>query len=70
MRRDEEQYLAWLDDLAGGSARRVYEITDPGEVPPVLAIVYDDIPDPGLSTGFTFGLSGVSRPNWKGGLNR
>lgn len=65
--RVEEQYLSALDDLAGDSPRHDYEITDSGESPSIQVIIYDEIPEADHSTGFTFGLSSVSHPEWVDG---
>lgn len=40
--------------------------TIPG-IPGVSAIVYQDVPEPGYITAFTYGLSLVDHPNWKHG---
>lgn len=36
-------------------------------VPPVTALVYKDVPEPGFTTGITYGLSLVDHPDWKQG---
>jgi hypothetical protein len=38
--------------------------TQPG-LPGITAIVYRDIPEPGFTTAFTYGLSLVAHPDWK-----
>jgi hypothetical protein len=63
-RRNEERYIAALDELAGGSPRQIYEINDRDEIPPVRAISYNNFPEDGHCTGFTFGLSNANRPEW------
>jgi hypothetical protein len=44
MRKSRDEYLAWIDDLAGGGGR-VYEVTDRNEASPVLVIAYDHVPE-------------------------
>lgn len=66
MNRSREEYLAVLNDLAGGPGQ-VYEMTDPGDVRPVLAIAYNGIPEPGHMTAFSFGLSNSTHSEWTHG---
>ena len=64
MTRSSEQYIAALDDLAGGNPRHLYKITDHDEIPPVYAVIYNDTPESGHTTGFTFGLSSANHADW------
>jgi hypothetical protein len=66
MSKSSAEYLAAIDDLAGGNGR-VYEVTDLGEVSPVLVAAYDHVPDAGHMTAFTFGLSNAKHPEWTHG---
>jgi len=63
MRNHSKQYFAFLDELAGERAR-TYEMTAPSEANPVFVAVYNNIPDDGHITAFTFGLSSVVHPDW------
>lgn len=62
-RKTEQEYFEVLDELTGGT-RQAYEITNPDEIPTVLVAAYDDIPEPGELTGFTWGLSSVQNQEW------
>jgi hypothetical protein len=61
-----ERYLAHLDELSGGVEPRIQPIesTKPG-LSDVAALVYPDLPDPGLMTGLTYGLSLAAHPEWR-----
>jgi hypothetical protein len=61
-----ERFLAHLDRLSGGVEPRFIpvESTHPG-LPGVTVIVYDDLPEPGMITGITYGLSLASHPEWR-----
>ncbi len=59
-------FLAHLDSLTGGLEPRFYPLPSNVEgVPPVACMVYDDMPEPGMLTGVTYGLSEVEHPDWK-----
>jgi hypothetical protein len=58
-----EEYFSIADNLAGRGGT-YYPITERGE-PSVVAVgVYDDVPEPGHVTGFSFGLSGANHREW------
>jgi hypothetical protein len=61
----DENFLAHLAGIAGGLTPRVLPVgsTKPG-VADVTVIVYDDVPEPGMTTGITYGLSIVDHPVW------
>jgi Suppressor of fused protein (SUFU) len=61
-----DRYSNHLDMLAAGQERSIFMpigSTTPG-LPPVASIVYRDLPEPGMLTSFTYGLSLASHPNW------
>jgi hypothetical protein len=60
-----ERFLAHLYDIFGVEPTfHPMEKMDP-DLPPVTALVYRDIPEPGYVTGITYGLSLVNHPDWK-----
>lgn len=63
-----ERYLAHLDSVTNRneSAIRKIDSTHDG-LPSVFVFVYHDWPEPGLITGFTFGLSAADHPDWRFG---
>ncbi|TVU64863.1 suppressor of fused domain protein [Paenarthrobacter nitroguajacolicus] len=63
-----EQFLSHLDGLTGGIEPRFFPVepSRPG-VPSVTVIVYDDIPESGLLTGITYGVSLADHPLWRFG---
>ena len=68
MKSRAERYLDRIVELAGGrEPDRVYPIesTRPDvHLPPVAAFSFPDLPEPGLLTGFTYGLSLARHPDW------
>lgn len=63
-RSDAEIFLEHLRDIFGNEdAIHQAEASDGG--PPVSVFVYRDIPEPGMITGVTFGLSLCDFPAWK-----
>lgn len=71
MKSRGERYLDRLVELAGGrEPARVYPIepTRPDvKLPRVAAFSFPDLPEPGLITGFTYGLSLAGHPEWRFG---
>ncbi|WP_284978679.1 suppressor of fused domain protein [Arthrobacter sp. fls2-241-R2A-200] len=63
-----EQFLSHLDDLSGGIEPRFFPVekSHPG-LPGVTAIVYDNLPERGMITGFTYGISLANNPLWRFG---
>lgn len=63
-----QRYLDHLDRLSGGIEPQFQPIesTTPG-LPRVTTISYDDVPEPGHVTGFTYGLSLADHPEWQHG---
>jgi hypothetical protein len=60
-----ERFLAHITRLSGGiepDIRRI-DSTHPGQ-PPIAAMVLRDIPEPGMLTGVTYGLSLSDHPDW------
>ena len=62
MKTVRERYLAAVADLAGGPGT-VHEIAEPEE-DPVSVVVYEDMPEDGLLTAFSYGLSTAVHPEW------
>jgi len=65
MKRSREQFLTALNDLTGGNGE-LYEVADEGEKAVTIA-VYPDVPDPGRTIAFSFGLSCASHEEWAHG---
>src|SRR5262245_42206572 len=62
-----ERYLAHLDRMSGGREPAFFPVGSPGTVPNVTSIVYRDLPETGLLTSLTYGLSLADHPEWKRG---
>lgn len=61
-----ELFLAHLDDLSGGIEPRFLPIeTTHPELKGVTVITYVDLPEPGLLTAITYGLSLAEHPEWR-----
>jgi len=54
--------LDHFERIAGSEHAFAYRVTPEGESPVIQAIVYDDFPEKGAQTGFTFGLSHFHPP--------
>lgn len=64
MPTDAETFLAYLQSVFGDEdAIHKAAASDGG--PPVAVFVYNDIPEPGMITGVTYGLSHCNLPAWK-----
>ncbi len=62
---DAELYMRHLASL--GSARpKLAQI--PGDQPPILSIAFENTPDAGYTTGFTYGLSLTEHAHWPDAL--
>jgi len=63
-----ERFLAHLDDVTDGVEPRILqaESADPS-LPGVKAIIYTDLPEAGMQTTFTYGLSCVGHEDWSSG---
>lgn len=62
-----ERYLDRIIELCGGKEPRIHPIdnTRPElNLPPMTAFAFQDTPEPGLITGFTYGLSLARHPLW------
>ncbi|MDF2092227.1 suppressor of fused domain protein [Knoellia sp. 3-2P3] len=63
-----EQYLAHLDRLSGGVEPRFYPLDRQAGGPhKVTNIIYRDVPEPGMLTGLTYGLSTADHEEWRVG---
>jgi len=61
-----ERYLAHLDRLAPGHEPRFLPIESSNPaLKDVIAITYKDLPEPGLLTAITYGLSVADHPEWR-----
>jgi hypothetical protein len=63
-----ERYLAHLDRWSGGLEPRFFPVDRPDRSRPrITAIVYDEVPEPGHLTAFTYGLSLAEHDQWTQG---
>jgi Suppressor of fused protein (SUFU) len=65
-----ERYLDRIVELCGGKEPRIHPVdnTRPDlDLPRVAAFAFEDTPEPGLITGFTYGLSLAGHPLWRFG---
>jgi hypothetical protein len=65
MNQAAEQYIAALTLRCGEPASVAGVESDNPDLGMVLAIAFRDYPQPGLLTGFTYGLSAASHPQWR-----
>ena len=65
MNQPAEPYIAALTSRCGEPASVVGVESDHPDLGMVLAIAFRDCPQPGLLTGFTYGLSAASHPAWQ-----
>jgi Suppressor of fused protein (SUFU) len=63
MSRNTEEYFSKIDALAGEQGR-YFQITDKGESPVVAVASYNDLPENGHTTSFSYGLSSIPRAEW------
>jgi len=65
-RRRADNFLAHLDGVSGGREPRFLPVqsTKPG-IANLTVMVYDHVPEPGMTTGITYGLSIVDHPLWR-----
>jgi hypothetical protein len=63
---DIELFLNHLDELMGCEGQYAL-ITEKDERPPVWTVSYADVPEDGMLTAFTYGLSTTEHPDWKHG---
>lgn len=54
-----------IDELVGVSGH-LYDLGDSGELP-VSVVAYADVPEVGITTSFSFGLSEANHPEWVAG---
>lgn len=66
MNKRSEQYVQYLIDTVGDYSSITGIETIHPEQGLVLAVQYQDYPEEGLLTGFTYGLSEASHAEWKG----
>jgi hypothetical protein len=59
-----ERYLEHLDRLSGGVEPKFFPIGSHDSGPSVMSIVYNDLPEPGLLTSLTYGLSLAEHEEW------
>jgi hypothetical protein len=58
-------FVQHLVDTLGAYSSIIGIETHNEELGMVLGVVYQDYPEPGLTSGFTYGLSAVRHPEWK-----
>lgn len=67
-RNRAERYLDRVIELVGGVEPRIHPVgsTRPDvHLPPVVAFAFQGFPEPGLISGFTYGLSLARHPLWQ-----
>lgn len=64
MSKNHEIFLQYLDDTFG-TEDEIHQAEAMDGGPPVSVFVYYDIPEEGMITGVTYGLSAASHPAWK-----
>lgn len=64
MPKDHEIFLSYLDDTFGKEDAIFQHVAADGG-PKVSVFVYKNIPEPGMITGVTYGLSFHPHPDWK-----
>lgn len=60
-----KEYLAALDNLVGGTGR--FLKISQGDAP-FWMVAYDDIPEVGSTTAFSFGISSIRHQSWREGV--
>jgi hypothetical protein len=61
-----ERYLAHLDGLTGGVEPHFLPVeSSRSNLGRVFALCYTDLPEPGMLTAFTYGLSQADHPDWR-----
>ncbi|HEX8530178.1 MAG TPA: suppressor of fused domain protein [Cytophagales bacterium] len=65
MHQPAKPYIAALTRRCGEPASVAAVESDNPELGMVLALTFRDYPQPGLLTGFTYGLSAASHPQWR-----
>jgi hypothetical protein len=61
-----ERYLAHLDRVSGGVEPRFYPVDhQAGGLHKITNIIYRDLPEPGMLTGLTYGLSTADHDEWR-----
>lgn len=58
-----EPYLTRIESVCGGQGR-FFRITEENERPPIMVISYENLPEHGCITAFSFGLSSVAHSEW------
>lgn len=61
-----ERFIDYFDALAGRPPDNIFQQDQPGG-PRISALVYRDVPDPGMQIGVTYGLSLIDNPAWTRG---
>jgi hypothetical protein len=59
-----QQYLRWLEEIAGERSK-IYDIGGKDTWPQLIVVMYEDLPEPGYTTTYSFGLSSVEHKEWK-----
>jgi len=66
MSRDSAAYFDAIDAIAGGTGH-FYRITERDESRVVAVVAYDDVPESGHCTAFSYGLSSAEHSEWLNG---
>lgn len=59
-----EHYLRHVESICGGEGK-FFRITDEGESPVTAVVSYENIPESGCLTAFSYGLSSIDHVEWK-----
>jgi hypothetical protein len=60
-----EQFFSHLDHVSGGIEPRFFPFEGSRGLPRVTVVVYDGVPEPGMLTGITYGVSLGDHPHWR-----
>lgn len=59
-----EKYLSHIESIGGGTGKH-FRISDENETPPIWVISFENVPEAGCVTAFTYGLSSVDKIEWR-----
>ena len=63
---DKQIFLTHLDGITGSRKPAIHMVrSEDPQLPDVAVLVYENWPQPGFITAFTYGLSLVNHPDWK-----
>jgi hypothetical protein len=59
-----EEYLDWLKQIVGDGGK-IYDISGMDIAPQIFVVIFDQVPEVGHKTAYSFGLSSVAHPEWR-----